>query len=250
MKTIIVTGGTRGIGKAIVNLLVDKIQQQDPQLQHAQLVVTYRSGAESAKALQQQCAERGVMVDMQVMDLADQQSMQQFSQYMAERYGRIDVLVNNAGLTHDGAFLALADHDVAALLHTNLAGTIQLTELLLPLIPRQQQAAIVVMASAAGVYGKEGQVPYSTTKGGLIGYAQLLARRVGRDGIYVNAVAPGFIATDMVAALDPAMFEHTLSNASLGAMGQTRDVAHIVHSLFTPGYIQATTIKVDGGHLR
>ncbi|MBZ9613149.1 SDR family NAD(P)-dependent oxidoreductase [Rheinheimera maricola] len=250
MKTIIVTGGTRGIGRAIVDMLVAKIQQNVPAVAQTRLVVTYRSGMAQADALAAELKDLGIDADIQQMDLADLSSVTAFVQHVTQTCGKADVLINNAGMTNDGSFLAMADADVASLIHTNLSGTIALTEQMVPLLQQAGCSSVIFMASAAGVYGKEGQVPYATTKGGIIGYSQLLARRFGRKRMYINAVAPGFIATDMVTALDPAMFEHTLNNASIGSMGTPADVANVVHSLLTPGYIQATTIKVDGGHLR
>jgi len=250
MKNIIVTGGTRGIGRAIVNTLSEKIRLTDDGIHGANLIVTYRSGEEQAKELKNELMHLGVSVQVMQMDLADTQSIEHFVTQVEQEYGEIHGLINNAGMTNDGSFLTMSDDDVSALLETNLAGTMFLTEMLVPLLQKAGTSSVILMASAAGVYGKEGQVPYATTKGGLIGYCQLLARRYGRSGMYVNAVAPGFIETDMVTELDPSMFEHTLKNASIGAMGQPNDVANVVHNLLTPGYIQATTIKVDGGHLR
>lgn len=250
MNAIIVTGGTRGIGKAIVDAIADRLLARDPDLGAARLVATYRSGTAGAQALGAGLQARGIAVDVQALDLASGASIDAFVGHVRERYGAVRALVNNAGSTYDGAFLTMSDDAIGALIESNLSGTIRLTETLLPLLKAARPAAVVSIASAAGVYGKGGQVPYATTKGGLIGYTQLLARRCAGQDIFVNAVAPGFIATDMVAKLDPIMYEPILHNASLRKMGQPQDVAHVVCGLLKPGYVQATTIKVDGGHLR
>ncbi len=250
MNAIIVTGGTRGIGRAIVEALVDKLSAQDAELGKARLVVTYRSDTAHAEALTSGLQARGIDADVCAMDLGSVASIDAFARHVRESYGAVRALVNNAGTTYDGSFLSMSDDGIARLIESNLSGTIHLTEKLLPLLKAADPAAVVFMASAAGVYGKAGQVPYATTKGGLIGYTQLLARRCVGQNIFVNAVAPGFIATDMVAKLDPIMYEPILHNASLQKMGAPEDVAHVVCSLLKPGYVQATTIKVDGGHLR
>jgi 3-oxoacyl-[acyl-carrier protein] reductase len=250
MKNIIVTGGTRGIGRAIVETLAKKSLMRDSDIKEANFIVTYRSGVEQAKTLAAELRHLGISCQTLEMDLASTSSIDAFVTKIAQQVDHIDVLINNGGMTNDGSFLTMSDLEVGALLDTNLIGTMYLSESLVPLLQRAPTSSVIFIASAAGVYGKEGQVPYATTKGGLIGYCQLLARRFGRNGMYVNAVAPGFIETDMVKSLDPSMFEHTLKNASIGAMGSPVDVANVVHSLLTPGYIQATTIKVDGGHLR
>jgi 3-oxoacyl-[acyl-carrier protein] reductase len=250
MNAIIVTGGTRGIGRAIVDALVDRLLAKEPDLGDAQLVVTYRSEKAHAEALAAALRSKRVVADVLAMDLASGESIDAFVGQMRENYGAVRALINNAGATYDGSFLSMSDEGMGKLIESNLSGTIRLTEGLLPLLRAANPAAVVFIASAAGVYGKAGQVPYATTKGGLIGYTQLLARRCVRQNIFVNAVAPGFIATDMVAKLDPIMYEPILHNAALQKMGTPEDVAHVVNGLLKPGYVQATTIKVDGGHLR
>lgn len=250
MKAVIVTGGTRGIGMAIVDALVDKILAREPDVDGVRLVVTYRDRTAHAEALMDALRAKGVAAETLPMDLASIGSIESFVRHIRKSYSAVRALINNAGMTDDGSFLSLADDAMGRLIESNLSGTIHLTELLLPLLKESNSAAVVFMASAAGIYGKAGQVPYATTKGGLIGYTQLLARRVRQQNICVNAVAPGFIATGMVAGLAPIMFEPTLNSTSLGAMGAPADVAHVVCSLLKPGYVQATTIKVDGGFLR
>jgi 3-oxoacyl-[acyl-carrier protein] reductase len=250
MKAVIVTGGTRGIGKAIVDALVDRLLAEDPDLDGARLVVTYRNRATHAEELKAALRARGVAADTLAMDLGSIASIESFVGHIRESFSSVRALINNAGMTNDGSFLSMADEAFARLIESNLCGTIHLTELLLPLLKKSNPAAVVFMASAAGIYGKGGQVPYATTKGGLIGYTQLLARRLRKQNIFVNAVAPGFIATEMVTDLAPIMFEPSLNSTSLGAMGATADVANVVYGLLKPGYVQATTIKVDGGFLR
>jgi 3-oxoacyl-[acyl-carrier protein] reductase len=250
MKAIIVTGGTRGIGRTIVESIVERMLAGDASVANARLVVTYRSGKAHANSLADELLDKGIAADVLPMDLACTDSIDSFVKLVRGVCESVQALINNAGSTNDGSFLSMPDELVGGLIEANLSGTIYLTEKMIPLLQKAGSTSIVFMASAAGVYGKGGQVPYATTKGGLIGYTQLLARRYGREKIFINAVAPGFIATDMVVDLDPIMYEPILNNSSIGAMGAPRDVAHVVCGLLTPGYVQATTVKVDGGHLR
>jgi 3-oxoacyl-[acyl-carrier protein] reductase len=250
MKAIIVTGGTRGIGRTIVDTIVEKMIADDACVRDARLIVTYRSGTAHAESLRDELRSKGIASDVIPMDLSSTNSVDAFVQRVREICGSVQALINNAGMTNDGSFLTMADEVVGDLIEANLTGTIYLTEQMIPLLQASDTSSVIFMASAAGIYGKAGQVPYATTKGGLIGYTQLLARRYGRQKMFVNAVAPGFIGTEMVFDLDPIMFEPTLNSASIGAMGTPRDVAHVVYGLLTPSYLQATTIKVDGGHLR
>jgi 3-oxoacyl-[acyl-carrier protein] reductase len=250
MQAVIVTGGTRGIGRAVAEAVAGRMLDRAPEVDGARLVITYRSQMSHAEALVEALGAKGVVAEALPLDLSSIDSIERFVRTIGERFSGVRVLINNAGGTDDGSFLAKSDSAIGELVGTNLAGTIRLTESLLPLLKAASPAAIVLMASAAGVYGKAGQVPYATTKGGLIGYTQLLARRLRGQKVFVNAVAPGFIATDMVANLSPAMFEPTLNSTSLRAMGEPADVAHVVCGLLKPGYVQATTVKVDGGFLR
>jgi 3-oxoacyl-[acyl-carrier protein] reductase len=245
-----VTGGTRGIGKAIVEAIAGELSAMRSDVDGIRLVITYRNQTSHAEALMGALRAKGVIAETVPMDLASVSSIESFVSRIRESFGAVRALINNAGMTDDGSFLYMADEAIGRVIESNLAGTIHLTELLLPLLKESNPAAVVFLASAAGIYGKAGQVPYATTKGGLIGYTQLLARRVRKQNIFVNAVAPGFIATDMVTGLDPIMFEPILNSTSLGAMGTTTDVANVVCGLMKPGYVQATTIKVDGGFLR
>ncbi len=190
MNAIIVTGGTRGIGRAIVDALADRLLAKEPDLGGARLVVTYRSEKAHAEALAAALRSKGVVADVLAMDLASGESIDAFVGQMRENYGAVRALINNAGATYDGSFLSMSDEGMGKLIESNLSGTIRLTEGLLPLLRAANPAAVVFIASAAGVYGKAGQVPYATTKGGLIGYTQLLARRCVRQNIFVNAVAP------------------------------------------------------------
>lgn len=241
MKTIIVTGGTRGIGRSIVETLAGR---------QVRLIITYQSNVEKAVELKRYLSERDVESEVYQMDLSDRQSIDMFAAAIDKNYECVDGMVNNAGMTDDGSFLTMDDSRYETLIRTNLGGTMYLTQKVLPVLLKSSSPAIVFLSSAAGVYGKEGQVPYSTTKGGVIGYCQLLGRLYSDQGLRANAVAPGFIETDMVQGLDSSMYQHVLNSTELKSMGKVEDVAKMVLQLLSPGYIQGLTIKIDGGFLR
>ncbi len=243
VKTVVVTGATRGIGKAIAD-----------RLGHAgwRVIGTYRrEPRERGRSSPGGGAISRVPMPAFVrMDLGSDTSIAVATRAIAALAGRLDAIVNNAGTTDDGAFLAMEDGRVAALLQANLFGTIRLTESLLPLLRSRPDASIVNIASLAGVAGKEGQVPYAASKGGVIGFTKLLARRTRGTGVRANAVAPGFIATEMTRTLDDDMVRHIVHGTSLRRIGEPADVADAVMFLLGARYVNGTTIKVDGGFKR
>jgi 3-oxoacyl-[acyl-carrier protein] reductase len=169
---------------------------------------------------------------------------------VVSHFGGLDGLVNNAGLTDDCAFLTMESERYRRVMDTNLFGTIGVTSAALPYLLKSSEPAIVILSSLGGVVGKEGQVAYATTKGALIGFTQWLGRCYGPRGLKVNAVAPGFIRTDMVSGLSPGMYRHIVEGTALQRMGEPEEVAAAVAFLLRPGYMQATTLRVDGGFNR
>ena len=245
-RVCLVTGGVRGIGRAVAVHLAAA---------GAIPIVTYRSeedAAEKTRGLLAQVAGTSAPTALVLRaDLEDRQAVTALVARISEQFGRLDTLVNNAGRTFDGAFAALSPDDYAPVLRTNLAGTIGLTLACVPLL-RDSRGTVVVLSSLAGVTGKEGQVVYSTTKAGLIGFTRLLARRLGVDGIRVNAIAPGFIRTDMVNALPESTFEHIIGATALRCMGEPEEVASSVAFLASAqsSYVNGTVLRIDGGFHR
>ncbi len=242
-KTVVVTGATRGIGRAIADRLA-----------HAgwRVIGTYRrdrGDGDRHPPLAGEIAPAPAIAFVR-MDLGSDASVGAAARAIAARAGRLDAIINNAGTTDDGAFLAMEEGRVAALLQANLFGTIRLTRALLPLLRGGSDASVVNIASLAGVAGKEGQVSYAASKGGLIGFTKLLARRTSRTGVRANAVAPGFIATEMTGMLDDGMVRHIVHGTSLRRIGEPEDVADAVTFLLGARYVNGTTIKVDGGFKR
>jgi 3-oxoacyl-[acyl-carrier protein] reductase len=241
MRTVLVTGASRGIGLAVARRLA--------QAGH-QLALHYRGDESAARDLAAEMSRGGVPHALLRADIADPAEAAALPGRVVERFGRLDALVNNAGITDDTVFMTMPRERYARVLQTNLFGTMRLTHAALPHLCKAEAPAIVMMSSLGGVVGKEGQVAYATSKGGLIGFTQWLAARYGHTGLRVNAVAPGFIETDMTRQLKPAMTRHILEGTALGRAGRAEEVAEAVFQLLQPGYVQATTLRVDGGFNR
>ena len=243
-KTVLVTGGTRGIGRAIVLRLSDEGWN---------VAFTYRNKpalAEEFACELRASARPGQQIRSYFADLSDDETGTRLPLQVESDFGRLDALVNNAGITDDGAFLAMAPARWQHVLETNFSGTARLCLAAIPVLLRQAAPCIVNVASLAGLSGKEGQVSYATSKGAIVGLTQWLGRRYGKEGLRVNAVAPGFIRTEMVDALEPEMFEHILDGTALKRMGEADEVASAVSFLLHAGYVQSTALRVDGGFKR
>jgi 3-oxoacyl-[acyl-carrier protein] reductase len=243
-RTVLVSGGTRGIGRAIVEHLATLGWN---------LAFTYRSEAARAQALVHELQARarpGQRIAAYAVDLADDDAVQALPGRVVTDFGGLDALVNNAGLTDDGAFLAMEPARWQRVLRANFGGTARLTLAALRHLLQGREPAVVIVASLAGLSGKEGQVSYATSKGALVGFTQWLGRRYGARGLRVNAIAPGFIRTEMVDALEPQMYEHIVHGTALQRMGEAEEVARAVAFLLAPGYLQSTTLRVDGGFKR
>jgi len=241
-KVCLVTGGTKGIGRAISQELVK---------QGAQVVVSYRNDRGAAERALKKFFNLGGEVISIRSNLADPVETEALIGCVIEHFGRLDVLINNAGVTVDGAFASMAADDMERVINTNLVGTTRLCMLAAPHLVAAQ-GSILMVSSLASVSGKEGQVPYAASKGGLNGLTRLLARRLGGCGVRVNAVAPGFIRTDMVKSLPESNYEHILRATSLGRMGEPEEVAGAAVFLIGPAasYINGMILRIDGGFHR
>lgn len=240
-KTVLVTGGARGIGLAITRRLA---------LAGHRVAVSYRSDREAAEKVVADLSAQGVDSEIFRADLTDPDQARALPGRVFERFGALDALVNNAGMTDDSSFLTMERDRYHNVLKTNLFGAMRLTGAAIPYLLKSGEPAIVMVASLGGVFGKEGQVAYATSKGALIGFTQWLGRKYSGAGIAVNAVAPGFIRTEMMAGLESKMVDHIVGGTALRRVGQAEEVAEAVHFLLAPGYIQSTTLRVDGGFNR
>ena len=244
---VLITGATRGIGRAIAERFARE---------GCRLALVYRSGEAAARETRDMLAETGTEAEMLRADLGDTQVCRTVVDRVVARYGGLDVLINNAGGTHDGAFATMPPGDYAGLIRTNLSAPVALALQAAPYLIASARAerggAVVMMASLAGVAGKEGQIPYATTKGGLIGATRLLARHFGCRGVRVNALAPGFIRTGMVERLEPGMYTHVLAASASPRMGDPAEVAQAAWFLASgaSSYCNGAVQRIDGGFLR
>ena len=182
-------------------------------------------------------------------DVADEAAVQDMVQKTADAFGRIDILVNNAGITRDGLLARMKEEDWDAVLSTNLKGVFLTTKAVAKLMMKQRAGRIVNMASVVGVSGNAGQANYSAAKAGVIGFTKTIARELASRGVTANAVAPGFIATDMTSVLSDKAKEAALTGIPLGRMGTPEDVAAAVLFLVSDqsSYITGQVLHVDGG---
>jgi 3-oxoacyl-[acyl-carrier protein] reductase len=241
-RVCLVTGGTRGIGRAIALRLARD---------GANVVATYHSGSDAADETAELLKATGAVFRVVRSDLSNPKDIADLIRFVEDNFGRLDCLINNAGRTFDGAFAALDLDDGLSVLDTNLLGTMHLCLAAAPLLIRAR-GTIVNVSSLAGIVGKEGQVLYATTKGGINGLTRMLARSLGPHGIRVNSVAPGFIKTEMIASLPESMFVHVLASTATKSVGEPEDVANA--AWFLAGsqstYVNGEILRIDGGFHR
>jgi len=238
-RTAVVTGGTRGIGLAIARALAED---------GASVVVSGRDAARLESAVTELeglgAAAVGVTADQSKREDCDR-----LVDAAKERFGRIDVLVNNAGITRDQLLVRMKDDEWDQVMDTNLRGVFLMTRAVAKSMMRQKSGRIVNITSTAGAMGNPGQVNYSAAKAGVIGLTKAAARELAHWNILVNAVAPGLIETDMTAGLPDAAREALLQQVPLKRIGAAREVAEVVRFLAADGadYVTGQTIHVNGG---
>ncbi len=238
-KTAIVTGASRGIGRTVAKVLAE---------QGASVVLAGRTRAALEEAAEE-IRSRGGQATAVVCDVTVEGDVEQLVKATLEGYGRVDILVNNAGVTRDGLVMRMSEEDWDAVLDTNLKSVYRCTRAVLRPMLKQRAGRIVNIASVVGLTGNAGQANYAAAKAGIVAFTKSVAREVASRGITVNAVAPGYIDTDMTRALSPEQRERILSGIPMGRMGSTEDVAYAVAFLAgeEAGYITGQTLVVDGG---
>jgi 3-oxoacyl-[acyl-carrier protein] reductase len=239
-RVAIVTGATRGIGRAIaVQLATDGFN----------IVVNYRGDEEPAKVLVDELQSHGVEARAIRADITSADDVAGLIEGAIAAFGKVDALINNAGITRDMLLMRMSEEDWDAVLTTNLKGAFLCSKAAIRPMIRQRSGSIVNLTSVIGLVGNAGQANYAAAKAGLVGFTKSLAKEVGSRGITVNAVAPGFIETRLTDVLSDEIKELSIKQIPLGRFGTPEDVASAVSFLVSPAarYITGHTLSVDGG---
>lgn len=241
-KCALITGATRGIGKQIAITLAK---------QGYNIALNYRKENEELENTKKEIEEIGVQVLAVKGDVANFENCENFVKQVIERSGQIDVLVNNAGITKDMLLMRMKKEDFEQVIDTNLVGTFNVTKNVVPYMMKARSGRIINISSVVGISGNAGQTNYSASKAGIIGFTKSLAKEIASRNILVNAVAPGFIETNMTDVLKDDVKQEIAKNIPLKRMGTAQDVANVVKFLASDdsSYITGQVINVDGGML-
>ena len=239
-KVALVTGASRGIGRAIALRLAKD---------GAAVIVNYNGSKEKAEAVVKEIEEAGGKAEAYQCSVADFAGVEEMMKYVIKTYGRIDILVNNAGITRDGLLMAMSEADFDAVIDTNLKGAFNCMRHVARQMIKQRGGRIINISSISGVMGNAGQMNYAASKAGVIGMTKTAARELAGRGITVNAIAPGFITTDMTDVLSDSVKEGLLAQIPMKAMGEPADIAGPAAFLASDDakYITGQVINVNGG---
>ena len=241
-KVVFITGGTRGIGKQIAFTFAK---------QGYDIAINYRSQNDELENLKKEIEQNNVKCLAVQGDVSKFEDCERFVKEIIEYYGRIDVLVNNAGITKDTLLMRMKKEDFESVIDVNLVGTFNVTKNVISYMLKARSGRIINISSVVGVSGNAGQTNYSASKAGIIGFTKSLAKEVASRNILVNAVAPGFIQTDMTDVLKEDVKENIAKQIPLNRMGSAQDVANVVKFLASDdcSYITGQVINIDGGML-
>jgi len=241
-KVSIITGATRGIGKGIAELFAD---------QGSNIVFTYVSSDEKARALEAELEAKGVKAKGYKFNVADMAACEEMVADVMKEFGQIDAVVNNAGITRDTLLMRMSEEQWDEVINTNLKSVFNMTKAVQRTMLKQRKGSIVNMSSVVGVKGNAGQANYAASKAGILGFTKSVALELGSRNIRCNAIAPGFIETEMTGALDEATVQGWRDAIPLKRGGSPEDVANLALFLASDmsAYITGQTINVDGGML-
>lgn len=241
-KTAIITGGSRGIGSGIVETFA----------QHgAHVAFTYSSSEEAARALADKVSKTGVKAKAYKSDAASYQEAQELAEEVLKEFGSIDILVNNAGITKDNLLMRISEDDFDKVIEVNLKSVFNMTKAVQRAMLKQRSGSIINMSSVVGVKGNAGQANYAASKAGIIGFTKSVALELGSRNIRCNAIAPGFIETEMTGKLDEATVQGWRDAIPLKRGGTPEDIANACVFLASSlsAYVTGQVLNVDGGML-
>ena len=239
-RVAIVTGGGRGIGRAIAVRLAGE---------GAQLAISYRRDDAAAEESAQKVRKAGVRCELFKGDISSPGGVEALFEGVNDAFGRVDILVNNAGTTRDNLLVRMKEEEFDEVLRTNLKGTYLCTRAALRPMVRARWGRVVNVSSVVGLVGNAGQANYAASKAGIIGFTKSVAREVAQRGITINAVAPGYVETELTGSLPENVKERIREQVPVGRFGEVEEVAEVVAFLVGEGagYITGQTIAVDGG---
>lgn len=239
-KVAVITGASRGIGRQIALSMAEE---------GATVIVNYNGSAEKAKEVVKEITEAGGKAEAYQCDVSDFEKAAGLMDYVVKTYGHVDILVNNAGITRDNLLMKMSEEDFDAVLSTNLKGAFNCTRHISRQMIKQRGGRIINISSVSGVMGNGGQANYSASKAGVIGLTKAAAREMASRGITVNAIAPGFIKTEMTEVLSEAVKTAAEAQIPMKHFGETTDIANMAVFLASDKakYITGQVISVDGG---
>ena len=239
-KTVFVTGASRGIGKEVALKFADNGYN---------VVINYVSSKTDVEKLKAEFESKGVKALIMQADVTDKEAIEELVKKAIEEFGAIDVLVNNAGVTRDNLLMRMSEEEFNKVIEINLKGTYIVTKAVTKYMMKKRKGSIVNLSSVVGVVGNAGQCNYSASKAGIIGFTKSIAKELASRNIRSNAVAPGFIETDMTAVLSEEVKENIHNQIPLKRMGTAKEVANLIYFLGSDesSYITGQVINIDGG---
>ena len=239
-KVVFVTGGSRGIGKEVALKFAENGYN---------VVINYVSDKTDVKELEKEFKEKNVQSLILKADVTNAKEIENVVEQAIEKFGKIDVLVNNAGITKDNLLMRMSEEEFDKVIEVNLKGTFIVTKIVTRYMMKKRSGSIINLSSVVGVAGNAGQCNYSASKAGVIGFTKSLAKELASRNIRANAVAPGFIETDMTAVLSDTVKENIHNQIPMKRMGSAREVANVIYFLGSDesSYVSGQVINIDGG---